>query len=423
MATELDNMNIQPQALFLVQAIILIAVPFLIWRLRWVRNFAPLVVIQIILGIILGPTVIGHYAPHLFDTLFPAKSLDQLNGLASLGLCLFGLLTGLHFDFNAISRKSAAFVTTSLSTLLLPFGLGAALAIALYRQPYASSGAGELGYVIGFATAIAVTALPVLSAILMELKLINTELGKRVLGYAAINDLSLWIVVACISAFAHQGGHFMLAKVFSTIVLAVIYMFFMLVVVRKFCQSLADKQILTATPSSTRLAMIVGGLLASCLTTELIGIHFMFGAFIFGAVMPKSISGSLFGDFEEFTRVILLPFYFMITGLKISFSFTDHAVWELFMLATITAIVGKVIGTAIPEYIIGHVPARTALKAGVLMQTKGLMEIVVLNILLSLGIINRTVFSALVLMAVATTLLTKPSLALASRLYRLQQSR
>lgn len=402
-------MYIQPDSLFLIQALILIGVPFLLWRVGWVQRFAPLVVIQILLGIVLGPTMFGRYFPGSYHELFPAQSLTALSGLASLGLCLLGFLTGLHFDLKIVSKKGYSFLATSFSTLLVPLILGGCLALIFYRHPYTDAGTIKWAYVLGVAIAIGVTALPVLSAILIELKLVDTDLGKRVLGYAAINDISLWILLAGLTTFAstHTTGSAHNA-ILKTVLEAVGFLVLMYVGARTFCRSLATRGSLTATPSSTQLALVIAGILLSALATQLIGIHFIFGAFVFGAMMPKEVSHGLYSAFEEFTMVALMPFYFMLTGLKISFSFSNRDAWLLFTWATIAAMLGKIVGTAVPERLLRKASLSTALKSGVLMQTKGLMEVVVLNILLSKGIINTTVFSALVLMAVATTFFTKP---------------
>lgn len=408
-------MHISTEALFLIQALILIGAPFLLWRLNFVHKFAPLVVIQIFLGIVLGPTILGRYSPGLYNDLFSLQSLNVLNGISWFGLCFFGFLTGLHFDMKIVTQKSYAFFATSFSTLLVPMLLGGLFAMAFFREPYIGAGTNKWTYVTGVAIAIAVTALPVLSAILIELKLINTAIGKRVLGYAAINDVSLWIIIGCLVIFASPNNEAnKLNAVIQTISLAVLFLLFMQTAVRRTAKYLAARKLLTDTPSSSQFATVVVGILASALATELIGIHYVFGAFIFGAVLPGEVRTGLYKAFEEFTMVALMPFYFILTGLKTYFSFDDSAAWTFFVLATAVSMSGKIFGTALPEYFINKASANTAIKSGILMQTKGLMEIVVLNILLAEGIISTTVFSALVLMAITTTFLTKPSIIFSS---------
>lgn len=411
-------MHLHPEALFLVQAVILIGAPILLWQLRLVRSIAPLVVIQVILGICLGPTVLGRFFPELYEGLFPKDSLAVLSGIAWLGLSFFGFLTGLHFELKSVAKRGYAFALTSVSTLIVPILFGAVLALSFYREPFVDANTDMWLFVAGVACAVGVTALPVLSAILIELKLIGTQLGRRVLGYAAVNDIGLWVAVACLTIIAssRDSDDSRALSIVLTILLALGFIVAMYVLVRKICAHLARKGLLTAKPSLTQFAMVSIGVLISALATELIGIHYVFGAFVFGAMMPEEIRSGLYKSFEEFTMVALMPFYFMLTGLKTSFSFENTAAVQLFVAATVVAVLGKVIGTAVPEYICMRSTPKVALKAGVLMQTKGLMEIVVLNILLAHGIINTTVFSALVLMAVATTFLTKPSILLASRI-------
>jgi Kef-type K+ transport system membrane component KefB len=416
-------MTIHPEALFLIQALIIIVLPLLLWKPKIIQAIAPLVMVQILVGILLGPTIIGHFFPDFYTTIFPKASLVNLNGLSWLGLSLLGFLTGLHFDIRSLRHKGRAFLATSLGTLLIPLGLGIVLALNFYHVPFTGTDTVKWIYVMGVAVAIAVTALPVLSAMLLELKLIDTALGKRVLGYAIVNDITLWIALALLTAVSANGHpHSYWHSIGLTVVIALAFIVFMFTAARKFLQHLSDKGILVEQPSTMQLVLVMGGILLSGLVTESIGIHYLLGAFVFGSVMPKSISHGLYKHMEQFTMVVLMPFFFVLTGLKTSLSFGSGEVWLLFLFATLAAILGKTIGTAVPEYLFFKSRASVAIKAGSLMQTKGLMEVVVLNILLSAKIINTTVFSALVLMAVTTTLLTKPFLSLINRFSVKRQS-
>lgn len=403
--------HIAPETLFIVQAILLIGLPFLFWRVFRFKKITPLVVVQIILGIVLGPTILGTFAPDIYASLFPKGSLTAIQGVATIGLCLLGFLTGLHFDLSRITKRGRAFTITSIGSLIVPALAGAALAWAFFREPYVDPGANKVAFILGLACAIGVTALPVLSAILIELKLIKTRLGERVLGYAAVNDMGLWVIVAGLAVYASQssGGATALALA-KTLSFLAAFLILMVCIVRPLLARLARTGLLTDGPSSTQLALVVSGVLLSCLATQLIELHFIFGAFVFGAIMPKSIASGLYASLEQFTMVVLMPFYFMLTGLRTSFSLNDGAVWTLFACATLVAIVAKIASTSLPERYLNGSSKNEALEAGILMQTKGLMEVVVLNLLYSAGIINTIVFSALLLMAIVTTFLTKPLL-------------
>jgi Kef-type K+ transport system membrane component KefB len=407
-------MHTTPESLFLIQSLIFIGLPFILWRIGFIRKIVPLVVVQIMLGILLGPSVFGGLYPEIFASFYNSDSLKALNGIAWLGLSLFGFLAGLHVDLKAVAKKGHGFILTSFSSLALPMALGALVAGMFVNSSARPQGIEPWAFVLGVATAIGVTALPVLSAILIELKIIDKPLGRRVLGYAVINDIMLWVLVALITGYASAAdkSDHGIGPILITAGLAAVFLLFMLTIVRRFTHYLAMTGKLTDEPSSKRLAAVVVAILVSGLVTELIGVHFLLGAFLLGAVMPKSISHGLYHSFEKFTMLVLMPYFFILTGLKTSFSLDGHVTWLFFGAATTAAVLGKVIGTTLPELLINKSTPSIALKAGTLMQTKGLMEVVILNILLQAGIINVTVFSALVLMAVVTTFLTKPLLLL-----------
>lgn len=411
-------MHIAPEALFFLQSLIIIGVPFVIWRFKPIQKIAPLVVIQVLLGIVLGPTILGKLSPDLLHTLYPSESLSVLNGLSWLGVVLFGFLAGLHFDLTSITHKGKAFMASSLSSLLLPVLLGVVLAIVFSQPEYKGANTPEWLYILGIATAIGVTALPVLNAILIETKLIDTPVGQRTLGYAVVNDLLLWIAIAVIGYATTDTDRLIQNSTLSFIAmifLVVAFLLLMKTVMKPLLEWLTRRHKLTDNPSSKEHAFIIALVIFCGLITELIGIHYLFGAFILGTMMPRTISHGFYRSLEKFTILILLPYFFILTGLKTSLTINDSSAWALFAWATIAAILGKVIGTFVAEKLFIRSSTAEALQAGSLMQTKGLMEIVVLNLLLAAGVINTTVFSALVLMAVTTTVLTKPSLALIQR--------
>lgn len=411
-------MHLHPEALFIIQAFILIGVPFFLWQFKIVKKYTPLVVVQIVLGIFLGPSILGIFYPDAFHFLFPKESLPILSGLAWLALILFGFLTGLHLDLNQIRGKGKSFSIISLSTILVPAVLGMAAAQLLYHPELVGDNANTITYLLGMGIAVGVTALPVLGAILLELNIIHTDLGKKVLSYATVNDVLLWVLVSLLIALAstsENGGNGMV-KVITTIVLTFVFVIVMYARVRPFLARLAQKKILTDHPDNKQLVIIFSMIFASALATELIGIHYLLGAFIFGAMFPKEITHGIHANLEKFTSVTLLPFFFMLTGLKTAFDVTSPRVWVVFGIMTVIASVGKIVGTAVPEKIFGGTWYE-ALRGGVLMQTKGLMEVVVLNIMLSGGIISPIAFSAMLFMAVVTTAMTKPSLIIVDKIF------
>jgi Kef-type K+ transport system membrane component KefB len=418
-------MHLHPEALFIIQSLILICVPYALWQFGIIKKFIPLVVVQILIGIALGPSVLGQLNPDAYHALFPKESLPILNGLAWMALILFGFSTGLHFDIKEIASRGLSFLGISISTVAVPAVIGGAVAAVMYNPAFAGPKANQTTFVLGMAIAIGVTALPVLGAILSEMGLMKKEVGKKTLGYATMNDLLLWLLVSILIALANSGAEGGdhgsdggMIKVLTTIGLTVLYLGVMFFSVRPLMEWLADKKkFLTAHPDFKQLVFLMFAVLLSSLATELIGIHYLLGAFIFGAMLPKSITEGIHHSLETFLGVILLPFFFMLTGLKTLFKFDDMLIWQLFIVASVVASVGKILGTTIPELMIGT-KLKQALQAGALMQTKGLMEVVVLNIMLTGGIISATTFSAMILMAVVTTALTKPSLMLVSALVK-----
>lgn len=410
------------EALFIVQSIILIGLPFALWKLRIVKSFMPLVVMQIITGIVLGPSVFGRIFPHGFEILFPAQSVALLSSLSWLALILFGFLTGLHFDTKEIKGKGKSFSLVSLTSILVPSilgGLAGWWAFHYNAAAFVGDQATMITFVLGFGIAAGVTALPVLGATLIDMNLIDKPLGRKALGYATVNDGLLWIFVAVLLSLAasHGGTGTGYTTVIRTIVLTIVYFAAMIMVIRPILVKLARKQMWIETPTNGQLVAAMCILFASALATELIGVHYLLGAFTFGAIMPKELAHGFQHKIEPVVAVVLLPFFFMTTGLKTNFDLLSGSVWVLFGIVTVLSSLGKVFGTTLAERFVAKSSWPTAWKLGGFMQCKGLMEVIVLNMLLAAGIITTISFSALILMAVVTTAITKPFVLLIHRMF------
>ncbi len=413
-------MNNHAEAVFLIQAAVLIGIPYALWQIKAIRSFMPLVVIQVLLGIVLGPSLFGYLAPDLFNQLFAPDSLKVLSGVGWLGVCMLGFLTGLHFDLSEVAKRGFKFFFFSLSTMIVPMALGALLAYGIYASQIIPIGVHPAIFIFGMSIAFGVTALPVLSAILIEMRLIDTSIGQRVLGYATLNDAMLWVFVAVLAAVTASGSAGDASSVVSTTLLMLVRIFgflaIMYLAVRPLLGHAYDKGWIASDTAPAHLAILLSLAFVCAIITQVIGVHFLLGAFIFGIMLPAPVKRRLHGILDTFTMVVLMPFYFMLVGLQTSFSFSDSSVWVLFGAATFVAVIGKMLGTALPDYYINRSGLAESLRAGALMQTKGLMEVIVLNIMLAAHIITPTVFTAMLLMAVATTFLTKPLMLLIAKI-------
>jgi len=402
-------MHFNNESLFFLQAIIIIGIPYAFWYIRVIRKIFPIVVLQILVGVLLGPSVLAKVNPHIFQFLFPEQSLAFINGISWIAVTFFGFLTGLHFDISELKGRGKTFVITGISSLLVPFML-VIVVIFLFPELYpmlAGANATPLVLYIAMGIVVSVTALPVLAAILIEMQLIKQQIGKEVLSYASVNDGVLWILVSILfilsSGSTYNGGDIVWRLVF-----VVFYFLFMFFAVRPLFKMLVRKNIWTGHPTNLELVMISVATLISALVGELIGIHYFLGAFLIGTMIPKEIASSLYAKKEPLIFAVLLPFFFVLTGLKTMFDFTSFQMWAMLLTITAASVIGKFIGTVVPSVTIGKSKLKHAVLLAVFMQCKGLMEIVVLTIIFQAGIINAAAFSGLIIMSLVITAMTKP---------------
>ncbi|MFD1626666.1 cation:proton antiporter [Azospirillum griseum] len=407
------SLSLTPTLLFLIQALLLIAGPFLVWRLAGARRIAPMVVIQILAGIALGPSVLGQFAPGLWSALFAPAALAPLSGLALLAVLFFAFLTGLHLDPAEFRGRGRAFAGVALSSMVVPTLLGGAVgwwlagAFPGMTGPRATPGL----FAAGFGVCIGVTALPVLGAILREMGLLNDRIGRLALGCAAVNDALLWLLMTGVLAWAAGGSGAAVAVVAA---LGFAYVGVTELVARPVLARLMDRVAPGGEIGDMAVVVTCAALLASAAITEAIGLHYILGAFVAGTAMPRRLAAAILARLEHFATLILLPFFFTLTGLKVTLDLGDPAQWAVFALACAVTLVGKLAGTALPARMSGE-GWRDALRLGALMPCKGLMEVIVLTILLDAGVLSTACFSAMVLMAVAVTALTQPMTRLVER--------
>ena len=397
-------------ALLLAQLIaILVAARLVGVALR--RIGQPQVVGEMAAGLLLGPSFLGWIAPGLFRALFPPASLGFLNSLSQVGLLVFMFLVGLELDLELIRGKGRTAVVTSHASIIAPFLLGSALALRLYPT-LSPPGTTFAGFALFMGAAMSVTAFPVLARILAERELTHTRLGAVAITCAAVDDVTAWCILAAIVVFVRAGAT--AAPLWLTLSGSAVFIAFMLTVGRRVARALEVS--FDRAGGLTQMAVVVTilAVFASAWITERLGIHALFGAFLCGAIMP---SGTRFavavrGRFEDVMVVVLLPIFFALTGLHTSVGLIRGAeLWGYCALVVLVAIAGKLGGAAVAARATG-MSWRDAGALGLLMNTRGLMELVILNIGRELGILSPPLFAMLVLMALATTFMATPLLSM-----------
>ncbi len=400
-------MHLDPVVLVLIQILVVIGFSRLMGvACRQIQQ--PLVIGEIIAGILLGPSFLGLIAPEFKTWLFPIETLPYLNILSQIGLIFFMFLIGLELNPKYLSGQLETAILTSHVSILVPFSLGSILAILLY--PLVSNGdVSFTAFALFLGAAMSITAFPVLARIITENNLQGTKLGTLALTCAAVDDVTAWCLLALAIAVSRTGT---VTGAFPTIILAILYITLMLTWGRKLLQKLLIHYKKTGRLTQLTLAGIYMGIIISALITELIGIHFIFGAFLLGAVMPKNagLVKELAEKTEDFVLIFLLPIFFAYSGLKTEIGLLNRPeLWLLCGAVLAVAIAGKFVGTYVAARVSG-INNREATALGWLMNTRGLTELIVLNIGLSLGVITPLLFTMLVIMALVTTFMTSPLL-------------
>jgi Kef-type K+ transport system membrane component KefB len=376
----------------------------------FVRLRQPQVMGEMIAGIMLGPSLFGLLFPAAFKATFPDQSIQYLNALSQVGVILFLFLIGLELDPKLLRNRGQAAVIISHASIMAPFFAGALLAAYLFPKLFNAVPAMRFTSVALFmGAAMSVTAFPVLARILTERNLHKTQVGAIAITCAAVDDVTAWCMLAFVIAIARATG---IGPGLLTAGKAVLYILAMFFVVRPFLARLALVSQRRSGLSQNLLAVIFMLVLASSFATEWIGIHALFGAFVMGAIMPKETDfvRKLTEKLQDFTVVFLLPIYFVYTGLRTQIGLLDHAsLWYYTGLIILAATAGKFGGSTFAARACG-IPWRDASAIGILMNTRGLMELVILNIGRDLGVITDAVFAMMVIMAIVTTALTTPIL-------------
>jgi Kef-type K+ transport system membrane component KefB len=400
----------------LLMQIIAIIIVSRIFALFFRRIHQPAVIGEIVAGIALGPSLLGILFPELSAALFPANSLGNLSLLSQFGLILFMFMVGMELDINLIRNKVKDAMVVSNAGILIPFTLGIGLAYFIYEN-FAPKGVPFLSFGLFLGMAMSITAFPVLARIVQERGMHKTRLGTLVITCAAADDISAWCMLAAIIAIAKVGSF---QSSLFVILLSIGYVLVMFKVVRPFLKRVGDLHASRETLSKQVVAIFFLTLLISSYLTEIIGIHALFGAFLAGTIMPENTKfrNIFIQKIEDVSLVLLLPLFFVFTGLRTQIGLlNDVYLWKITGLIILVAITGKFVGSAIASKITGQ-SWKDSLTIGALMNTRGLMELVVLNIGYELGILSPEVFSMMVIMALVTTFMTGPALDLINKIFK-----
>jgi Kef-type K+ transport system membrane component KefB len=394
--------NLQhPLAVLIAQMITIILVARLFgWICQKIGQ--PSVVGEMIAGIVLGPSLIGMYFPELSAELFPVESLGNLQVLSQIGLILFMFMVGMELDLKILKNKAHDAVVISHASIIIPFALGMVLAYFIYES-LAPMGVEFSSFGLFVGISMSITAFPVLARIVQERGIHKTRLG------AAADDITAWCMLAAVIAIV-KAGSFMSSL--YVILLAIGYVLLMIKVIRPFLSRIGDLYASRGSLNKPIIAIFFVTLLFSSFATEVIGIHALFGAFMAGAIMPDNVKfRNLFIEkVEDVALVLLLPLFFVFTGLRTQIGLiNDPELWKITGLIILVAVIGKFIGSALAARFVGQ-NWKDSLSIGALMNTRGLMELVVLNIGYDLGVLTPEIFAMMVIMALVTTFMTGPAL-------------
>lgn len=374
----------------------------------------PSVVGEIAAGIFLGPSFLASYFPEFSGFLFPTSSLGNLQFLSQIGLILFMFVVGMELDLNVVRKGAHEALLVSHSSIVIPFTLGVGLSFFLYEKfvPHAIA---FLPFALFMGIAMSITAFPVLARIVQERGLSRTRVGGLAITCAAVDDITAWCLLAAVIAIVKAGT---VISSLWTIALAVAYVSAMLLLVRPFLKKLGDIYADRESLSKPVVALFFVILLLSAYASEVIGIHALFGAFLAGVIMPTNVRfRNIFIDkVEDVALVLLLPLFFVYTGLRTQIGLlNDPGLWKWTAVIVGVAVAGKVLGATIPARVLGN-SWRDSWMLGALMNTRGLMELVVLNIGYDLGVLSSEIFAMMVIMALVTTIMTGPFLTLIERI-------
>lgn len=398
---------------YLLTLIIQIAVIIVVSRLmgylfRKIKQ--PQVIGEMTAGILLGPSLLGWAAPKVSMFIFPAGSLSYLNILSQLGLLFFMFIVGLELDPKLLKGKGHSAILISHLSIILPFIFGTSLALYLY--PLLSNNSVTFtAFALFLGASMSITAFPVLARILVERNIIKTKLGALTIACAAVDDVTAWSILAVVVTIIRAGSE--KNPLWLTIGGAIVFILLMLFIIRPLLKKL---DIIYKNKGNRLthdlLGLIILLMLTSAWTTEWLGIHALFGAFFMGAMLPrnKKFLKDIIKRLNDVTLIILLPVFFALTGLKTSVGLISGTEMWFFLFLILAAAIGGKLGGSFIGARLTSIGWRESLGIGILMNTRGLMELIILTIGLELNVISPALFTMMVLMALLTTFMTTPFL-------------
>ena len=408
--------NLQdPLAILLAQIVTIIVVArFFGWVFKKIGQ--PTVIGEIIAGIVLGPSLLGMYFPEFSSTLFPVESLGNLKFLSQIGLILFMFVIGMELDLKVLKNKANEAVVISHASIVIPFTLGIGLAYFVYNR-FAPEGVKFLSFSLFMGIAMSITAFPVLARIVQERGLNKTKLGAIAITCAAADDITAWSLLAVVIAIVKADNF---VSSLYIIGLAALYVLAMLFIVKPFLKRIGELYGTKDTLVKPVVAIFFLTLIISSYATEVIGIHALFGAFMTGAIMPDvpKFRTIFIEKVEDVSLILLLPLFFVFTGLKTEIGLiNDPYLWKVTGFIILVAVIGKFLGSALAAKFVGQTWS-DSFTIGALMNTRGLMELIVLNIGLELKVLTPEVFTMMVIMALVTTFMTGPALDLINFIFK-----
>lgn len=399
----------QPLSLLLAQLIVIISTTRIFgWLFRKIGQ--PSVIGEMVAGICLGPSLLGLVWPASQSLLFPSSSMAALGLFSQVGVILYMFLVGIDLDLGRLWHKAGAAILVSHASIVVPFFLGTALCWFIYPS-MAPSNIPFAPFALFIGIAMSITAFPVLARIVEERGLAGSYLGNTAIACAAVDDATAWCLLALVVAIAGASG---VANAAWTVGLTVCFIAAMLLVIRPRVNRLLDNDHHHEAGGTGLVAGVLIFAMVSALVTEMIGIHALFGAFLAGAIMPAKVRlrTLLRGRLETMITVLLLPLFFAFTGLRTQIGLlAESESWLMCLLVILVAVAGKLGGSTLAARWAG-IGWNDAFAIGVLMNTRGLMELIVLNIGYDLGILSARIFAMMVLMALVTTFMAGPLLAL-----------
>ena len=410
----LENIH-HPAGILLLQVSTIIIVARLFGSI-FKKMGQPSVIGEILAGIVLGPSLLGLYFPDVSGFLFPPQSLGNLQVLSQIGLVLFMFVIGMELNLDILKNKAHEAVVISHASIIVPFTLGVALAYFIYSS-FAPEGIEFSSFGLFLGISMSITAFPVLARIIQERGMQKSKIGAIAITCAAADDITAWCLLAVVIAIVKAGS---VVSSIYTIILAVAYVLLMLKLVRPLLKKVGDSFDEKKGITKSHIALFFIVVIISSFVTEIIGIHALFGAFMAGIVMPeKPKLRSMFAEkIEDIALVLLLPLFFVITGLRTEIGLLNNTMlWGITGLIILVAILGKFGGSTIAARFVGQ-SWKDSLTIGTLMNTRGLMELVVLNIGYDLGVLNAEIFSMMIIMALVTTFMTGPILNFIQKVFK-----